>query len=312
AKGGEVLVCKGDVANEEQMLQVVQEAEELFGQIHGVIHAAGIADGSLLAFRDKTQSEKVFSAKVRGTIALQTVFKNKQLDICVFYSSISSILAQMGQVAYCAANNFLDKVAKYQFINSSFVTSINWDAWQEVGMAEESVKKLDESLKIDLSNGILPKEGVKIFDRVLNVNLSQVIVSTSNLNGLISNASSQNESKEKSIYDWIGVNGAKLNSSQEKKNFSERPDLKNEYVAPRTKEEKLLAKIWQEILGIKRVGIEDDFFMLGGNSLTMMRLISVYNDKTGKSIKIQDFYANPTIKEIAAFINNTDEQFDFI
>ncbi|WP_387555589.1 phosphopantetheine-binding protein, partial [Photorhabdus sp. RM126S] len=47
---------------------------------------------------------------------------------------------------------------------------------------------------------------------------------------------------------------------------------KEEYVAPRNALETQLCAIWQEVLGLERVGIEDNFFRIGGNSLTAIRL----------------------------------------
>ncbi|AXG70215.1 tyrocidine synthase 3 [Kordia sp. SMS9] len=88
--------------------------------------------------------------------------------------------------------------------------------------------------------------------------------------------------------------------------------LKKEYKPPTNPTEQCLSEIWQEILGKEKVGIEDNFFNLGGNSLTMIRVMSIFKEKTGKSIKIQAFYAHPTIKEIATLVNGTNQQLDFV
>ncbi len=65
------------------------------------------------------------------------------MDFFVLSSSLASFLGGFGQVDYCAANAFLDAFACY---NTSFsdvpMISINWDAWRDVGMAVEAVKKV--------------------------------------------------------------------------------------------------------------------------------------------------------------------------
>jgi len=53
-----------------------------------------------------------------------------------------------------------------------------------------------------------------------------------------------------------------------------RPELEREYVAPRTPVEELLAGIWQQVLGIERIGIHDNFFELGGDSILSLQIVS--------------------------------------
>ena len=253
--------------------------------------------------RSKAQSEAVFNTKIRGTLVLKNIFKSKRLDFCIYYSSISSVIAQIGQVAYCAANTFLDKIAKFQYNKRTFVTSINWDAWQKVGMAEDSVRKLNECFNIDLSNGILPEEGIEVFKQILKKDFSQIIVCTSKLSEQINSVHHQKE-KTKILYNWIGT-GGKSNDQHIKKTYRKRPELKNEYFAPQTEIENQLTEIWQEVLGIEKVGIKDDFFMLGGSSLSMIRTISIVKEKMGEKVDLQTFYSKPTIKELAFAINYT-------
>jgi acyl carrier protein len=50
--------------------------------------------------------------------------------------------------------------------------------------------------------------------------------------------------------------------------------LGKQYIAPRTETETLLAEIWREVLGVEKVGTEDDFFELGGHSLLATQLAS--------------------------------------
>src|SRR5260370_515031 len=58
-------------------------------------------------------------------------------------------------------------------------------------------------------------------------------------------------------------------------------DLAEPYVAPRSPLERRLAALWRELLGLARVGIDDDFFALGGHSLTATRLLGPLRDGCG-------------------------------
>jgi amino acid adenylation domain-containing protein len=139
ASGAEVLVLNADVANMEQVQDVVTRSEERFGKINGIIHCAGVPDGALIQRRTREISGRVFAAKIRGTLVLDAIFNSRELDFFVLCSSISSILAPLGQAAYCAANAFLDAYAHYKTSReSTYTVSINWDNWQEVGMAAKA------------------------------------------------------------------------------------------------------------------------------------------------------------------------------
>ena len=71
-----------------------------------------------------------------------------------------------------------------------------------------------------------------------------------------------------------------------------------EYVAPEEGIEKILAGIWQEILGIEKVGINDNFFELGGNSIKIIMLISKIYDEFRVEVSLKQIYENPTIRKI--------------
>jgi aryl carrier-like protein len=70
------------------------------------------------------------------------------------------------------------------------------------------------------------------------------------------------------------------------------------YVAPRSEAEKALARVWQEVLKVERVGVTDDFFDLGGNSLLSLRVISRLRRESaiGVEIKLRDLMKTPTIR----------------
>jgi len=71
------------------------------------------------------------------------------------------------------------------------------------------------------------------------------------------------------------------------------------YVAPRTPEEEQLAQIWQEVLGLERVGIEDDFFALGGHSLLAAQLIARVSRVFGGDVPLRRLFEAPTVATFA-------------
>ncbi len=84
-------------------------------------------------------------------------------------------------------------------------------------------------------------------------------------------------------------------------------DLGNEaYEAPRSSTEKAVAKIWQELLGIEKVGIHDHFFAIGGHSLLAGRLVSRLRRDLGFEVPLADIYTAPTIAELTAELGKGD------
>jgi amino acid adenylation domain-containing protein len=71
------------------------------------------------------------------------------------------------------------------------------------------------------------------------------------------------------------------------------------YVAPRTPLEEVLAGIWRRVMGLTRVGIRDDFFDLGGDSLTATRLIAEVHKSLNRRLSIAAFFQNSNIEAMA-------------
>ncbi|RZT39144.1 non-ribosomal peptide synthetase [Cupriavidus agavae] len=72
------------------------------------------------------------------------------------------------------------------------------------------------------------------------------------------------------------------------------------YVAPRTEAQRWLAQVWQDVLGVERVGLDDNFFTLGGDSLLSLKVISRVraNSAAGVDLKLRDLMRTPTIGQL--------------
>lgn len=86
---------------------------------------------------------------------------------------------------------------------------------------------------------------------------------------------------------------------------------KSNYVAPKTDLEIRICKIYSEILSlpINEIGIEDNFFDLGGNSLAAIRLTGTINQQLKSNIQVREVLQNGTIKNIAVLISDKTRQF---
>jgi amino acid adenylation domain-containing protein len=83
-----------------------------------------------------------------------------------------------------------------------------------------------------------------------------------------------------------------------------RPQSARKYASPRDAVELELSKIWENLLGIEPVGIEDPFFDLGGHSLLIVRMIAQIEKVFGKKLKIATVFQAPTIEQLAAVIRD--------
>ncbi len=81
-----------------------------------------------------------------------------------------------------------------------------------------------------------------------------------------------------------------------------RPDLGSEYVAPRNALEEALTEMWQELLGVERVGIHDNFFDLGGDSLKAAIFVNRLQEFLGEIVYVVVLFDAPTIAELAAYL----------
>jgi acyl transferase domain-containing protein/acyl carrier protein len=292
--GSEILIIRADVADASQMQDALERTRAQFGSLHGVIHGAGnITSNGFFAIdqADRDVCERQFQAKVRGVIVLEQVLRNTDLDFVVLLSSVSSVLAGLGYVAYAAGNIFMDAFA-HKCNQTSGVPwiSINWDTWE---FREASGTETDPA-----NLAMSPEEGVEAFHRILSsALLPQVVVSTGDLLARVD--------------QWVNLRS--LREAQEARNrqssfLHPRPELVNSYIAPRSPLERSIAEVWQQTLGVAQVGVIDNFFTdLSGSSLLATQLVSQLRAKFQVELPLRRFFDGPTVAELAAVIDSHRE-----
>ena len=139
--------------------------------------------------------------------------------------------------------------------------------------------------------GLTPDQGIEVFRRILSFDpLPQIIVSTDEL--------------QQRINQWV-----KLEFLQELKkqardhtHLHPRPALDTVYVAPGNQIEDRIAQVWQRLLGIDRVGIIDNFFSLGGDSLLAIQVMSRFREEFGVNLPLRAIFDSPTVAELATWL----------
>jgi thioesterase domain-containing protein/acyl carrier protein len=142
-----------------------------------------------------------------------------------------------------------------------------------------------------LREAITPDEGVQAFDRIMaQPALLQAIASSVD------------------VVAWQAQLDAAASPQQDSAaaeapvGFS-RPDLATEFVAPSSASERALAEIWSELVGVQQIGVHDDFFDLGGNSLVAVRLFAAMKKRFRVSLPLSTLFEAPTIRQLAALLD---------
>ena len=112
---------------------------------------------------------------------------------------------------------------------------------------------------------------------------------------------------------WMEVDHIQLtaNGKINKKSlpeFDAEEQIKDQYLAPRTESERLLVKIWEDVLKVGNIGITHDFFDLGGHSLLAVQIVNQIKKHTGKILPISVLFKYSNIESLNAFLNENDTE----
>jgi acyl transferase domain-containing protein/acyl carrier protein len=295
--GGEVLVLKADAGDAEQMRKALETAEARFGAINGVIHAAGLISGDafqLIAEVDAAACGRQFQPKIVGLCVLDELIAGLDLDFCLLVSSLSAVLGGLRYAAYAAANIFMDGFAHRRSRTSPYPwLTINWDSW----MRTEDETRLAATGAVATGFVLTPTEGIEAFRRLLASDFGvQAIVSTGDL--------------QSRLDQWVNMDAIKASNQPEVSQAARmpRPNLQTDFVAPGTDLERSIAGIWEELLGVDRVGLNDNFFELGGDSFLGIQVIARLKKQLGVKVTAVTLYEGPRVGLLANIIISAGQE----
>lgn len=143
--GAQVHLMTADVSDPAAMDAVRTRVMDELGGLDGIVHAAGLAGGGVAEVKDEAVARAVLAPKLTGTLMLLRALGPVTRDFIVLCSSVTALVGGVGQVDYCAANAFLDALARSDHGQRARVVSLNWGGWSEVGMLARAMSSASQA-----------------------------------------------------------------------------------------------------------------------------------------------------------------------
>ncbi|MFD8336404.1 SDR family NAD(P)-dependent oxidoreductase [Streptomyces solisilvae] len=298
-----IVVRRADVTDRARMAEVFREARTRFGALDGVVHAAAAPAGGMLQFLTPGALAEGLSAKVAGTYALVDALEaaGERPGFLALFSSLGSFSGSVGLAAYCAGNAFLDTFAVHASRTLGIpALSLDWDRWQGTGMAREVERRHRELTKRDLAPGLDPGQAAELFtDALAHLPVHQLAISLRPPDELLAGPGTPApEPPGRTSPDTAdgGGTGDGLPADESAGDGCE------------DERERAVLRIWEETLGVSGIGVDDNFFALGGHSLTAMRIAQRFNDRFGATVTAQDLLRSPTVAGLAGLAGDGPEE----
>ena len=299
--GSTVTTYSADVANMSEMKSVISDVHKRLGQITGVVHGAGVGGSDLIIDRTKEEFEAVFTPKVYGTWILDRLTREDHPELFIMFSSIATLFDAPGQSDYIAANAYLDAYSHYYRKNNqaSSALTINWSTWKETGMSVSFDFTMDTLFK-----AILTKDAVKGFDKALQKDVPQVLIGEINYE---SKMLSLIRKYPFNLSSKINKNLVKRIGKPKEKNTSYKSTTGKLVLTGRqdgnyTDLELLLGETWSEVLGFNEIDIYDNFYEIGGDSISGFKIVSKMIEVLKIDIDVHQLFNYVTIHDFAKYV----------
>nr|WP_307822093.1 SDR family NAD(P)-dependent oxidoreductase [Streptomyces coffeae] len=139
--GARVTVAAVDIAAGDGLAALLDSLAAADDPVRAVVHTAGLNDSAPVEETDLARFADVVTAKVAGAAHLHELLADTPLDAFLCYSSIAGIWGSGGQVAYSAANAYLDALAEHRTSRGLPGTAVAWGPWAGGGMADDEAQR---------------------------------------------------------------------------------------------------------------------------------------------------------------------------
>jgi acyl transferase domain-containing protein len=279
---GHVKVVTADAASADGLRGAVRTIHERVGALHGVFHTAGLSEERIHHLVGETTMaacQEHFRRQAHSTIALATVLDDEALDFCLVVSTLSAQLGGFGRLASVASAAFAGLYAEQRrrADSTSRWFSSDWDDGQFQIAADRTT---------DLSPPFTPEQTASAAGRIV------ALPSPLHLVVLADDLGAR-------LRYWQRLDPAGHETGEPAGSRRPRPALPVPHRAARDSIEKEILAVWEPLLGIEAIGIDDDFFSLGGHSMLGTQLVSRLRSAFGVDLPLRDLFESPTVAEMA-------------
>jgi amino acid adenylation domain-containing protein len=255
-----------DVADPTALAACLDRIRAEMGPITAVVHAAGVADGGFLATRSDAEMAAVLAPKLDGARHLDRLTRDDPLEAFVIFGSLTGLVGAPGQAAYAAANAWADAFALWRRAGGRPALAIDWCRIAEVGMGARS------KIPATAEATITPAEAARVWRRAVALDAAQAVVADPNF-AARPESSSPGAAPPRSAAAPAKAGGTVLETA--------------------------VAAIWAEVLGYPSVATGDDFFALGGDSISGMQIVDRIVRDLGLAATLPDLLSAATPANLA-------------
>jgi acyl-CoA synthetase (AMP-forming)/AMP-acid ligase II/NADP-dependent 3-hydroxy acid dehydrogenase YdfG len=317
---GEVAYAAVDVAEPVQLAEAVADAGRRWQRpLAGVVHMAGAYAHRPLAAETPESFADICRGKVDGARALHQLLEAHPGAVFIASSSINGYFGGYGAGAYAAANAYLDALVQHRNIECDRPSwSLAWSLWNEVGMSR-GLGLRDPAWRRGY-HAITPGQGIASLRAVLAGQPGHVLIGLDGGNPRIRRHGMDDRTASLVAY-CAAQDGRVLPPSLPLNDrFGAAVPVRTEMVADiatvgttsgaaaagweATPVERTLGEIWRELLATDRIGPDDNFFDLGGNSLLIATASRRLRDALQREVPLTAIYRYPTLRQLAAHLSD--------
>ncbi|MCD1260591.1 SDR family oxidoreductase [Paenibacillus athensensis] len=315
--GARIGTYAADVADDAQMRELLGQLKARYGAVRGIVHAAGIAEGNLLARLSEAEFRRVMDVKARGAWLLDRLTRDEPVDFFVMCSSAITLVGGLGSGPYTAANAYLDGFAAQRGLRKPRTLAIDWPAWDNTGLSEgEAIEEQKELLRV------LPAAaGARAFAAALQSRDSQLIAGRWNPESaalqlgellpfrLSERAQRLLEADKQAGSGQRAVPALLADRSAATATTAALPQVKlkgKQDSAGYTVIEQFVAAAWRQVLGYEELDVHDSFFEIGGDSILITKVHALIEARYPGRMTIADLFTQHTIAKISAFIRELE------
>lgn len=302
--------------------------------LDGIIHIAGIYQERTLSEETSETLTATFQAKLMGTWALHQALADRK-PLFIYISSVNSFFGGIGAGAYAAANRFVEHFAHFQRSSGLNARCLVWSIWDGIGVSRNYAMKT-----ISAARGYMhiePRLALQSWQIALHQPQAQLMIGLDATKTGVASAMElapridhqlavyMPEEFQPALLGWPDLaptdrfgtpvpceyitvrqlprtNDGSIDYLQLAMLQPTSAANQEAHVPPKTDLEREIAAIWQEVLKIEHVGVNDNVFDLGGQSILMAQ---VYNKlKTIRpDLEMVDLFKYPTIRTLAAYLS---------